>query len=197
MIYARRIVGTENGCAKASANPQGMRVYWSANQLVKELRRHVAAKLPEYMAPAGYVWLERLPLTPNGKLDRKALPAPESDAYGARGDEAPVGETETALASIWAEVLRVERVGANDNFFHIGGHSIMAARVISRIIKIFGVEIPLRSLFERPTIAELSEVIEDALLEQIEALNDEEVRTLIGNQLDANMEERNVEATRI
>ena len=80
------------------------------------LRAHLSARLPEYMVPAAYVLLANLPLTSNGKLDRKALPAPDADAYVTRGYEAPVGEVETTLARIWAEVLKLERVGRNDNF---------------------------------------------------------------------------------
>ena len=90
----------------------------------EELQRHVGAKLPEYMVPAAYVRLEKLPLTPSGKLDRKALPAPGEGAYGVRAYEAPVGEVEKVLAEIWAELLKVERVGRRDNFFRLGGHSL-------------------------------------------------------------------------
>ena len=97
-----------------------------------ELRSHVAARLPEYMVPSAYVRLERMPLTPNGKLDRKALPAPEGDAYAMKRYEEPVGETESALAAVWAEVLKVERVGRLDNFFELGGHSLLAVRLIER-----------------------------------------------------------------
>ena len=79
-----------------------------------------------------------LPLTPNGKLDRKALPAPEGDAYAVRGYEAPVGEIETAVAEIWAEVLKVEHVGRHDNFFDLGGHSLLAVRVVSRCGRFWG-----------------------------------------------------------
>src|SRR4051794_41768438 len=82
------------------------------------------------MLPAAYVGLERLPLTPNGKLDRKALPAPEAGAYAARGYEAPLGEMETRLAALWAEVLQVERGGRQDHFFELGGHSLLAGGVL-------------------------------------------------------------------
>ena len=119
------------------------------------LRTHLSARLPEYMVPAAYVRLEKLPLTPNGKVDRKALPAPEGDAYVARGYEAPVGETETALAGIWAEVLKLERVGRHDNFFELGGHSLLAVRVIERLRQA-GLEADVRALFATPTLAELA-----------------------------------------
>ena len=94
------------------------------------LRAHLSARLPEYMVPAAYVLMKSLPLTANGKLDRRALPAPDTDAYAVREYEAPVGETETKLAGIWAEVLKVERVGRHDNFFDLGGHSLLAVRMV-------------------------------------------------------------------
>jgi acyl-coenzyme A synthetase/AMP-(fatty) acid ligase len=95
----------------------------------EELREYLSERLPEYMVPAAYVRLERLPLTANGKVDRRALPLPEGDAYAVRGYEAPVGEMERAVAAIWAEVLKVERVGRQDNFFALGGHSMLAVTV--------------------------------------------------------------------
>ncbi|WP_010452805.1 AMP-binding enzyme, partial [Pseudomonas asplenii] len=88
---------------------------------IDSLRRHLQEKLPEYMVPAIYVALEKLPLTPNGKLDRKALPAPDLDAVVSRGYEAPQGETEIILARIWADLLKIERVGRHDHFFELGG----------------------------------------------------------------------------
>ena len=110
------------------------------------------------MVPQAFVALERLPLTTNGKLDRRALPAPEvgaaEDAY-----VAPRTPVEEVLAEIWAEVLDLERVGADDNFFALGGHSLLAIRVASRIREVFGFELPLRSLFDAPSVGALGHLL--------------------------------------
>jgi amino acid adenylation domain-containing protein len=124
-----------------------------------QLRSHLSSVLPEYMVPAAYVRLESLPLTPNGKLDRKALLAPESDAYSTRGYEPPEGETETKLAEIWAEVLKLDRVGRHDNFFELGGHSLLAVRVVTRIWEMFSAEASIRDLFEYPELPLLADHI--------------------------------------
>jgi len=131
------------------------------------LRSHLAETLPEYMVPSAYVRLERLPLTPNGKVDRKALPAPEGDAYAAREYEAPAGETERALSEIWAEVLRVERVGRRDDFFDLGGHSLLAVQVISRVRQVLEAEVPLGRLFIRPVLADFARELETASRAQL------------------------------
>ncbi|HET7461389.1 MAG TPA: amino acid adenylation domain-containing protein, partial [Longimicrobium sp.] len=120
------------------------------------LRAHLSEQLPEYMVPAAFVRLERLPLNPNGKLDRAALPAPGADAFAARDHEAPLGETETALAEIWAELLGVERVGRRDDFFALGGHSLLAVRVVSRVRQALGVEASISDLFVRPVLADFA-----------------------------------------
>jgi arthrofactin-type cyclic lipopeptide synthetase C len=132
--------------------------YCAADAVVEvdSLRAHLAERLPEHMVPAAYVRLETLPLSPNGKLDRQALPAPRDDAYARDGYEAPVGETEQALAEIWAEVLGVERVGRRDNFFALGGHSLLAARVIARMRQALGMEIPVSHVFSYPTVESLA-----------------------------------------
>jgi aryl carrier-like protein/DNA-binding XRE family transcriptional regulator len=127
---------------------------------MEKLRAHLSAQLPEYMVPAAYVRLEWLPLTPNGKLDRKALPIPDTEAYGVRGYEEPVGETETTLAGIWAEVLKVERVGRHDNFFALGGHSLLAVTLIERMRR-QGLQVDVRALFATPTLAELAAATEE------------------------------------
>ena len=116
---------------------------------------HLRRSLPEYMVPAAFVVLDALPLTANGKLDRKALPAPEGDAYARRSYEAPLGEVEEVLAGIWAEVLGVERVGRRDNFFELGGHSLLAIRLIERMRRV-GLYTDVRALFTTPVLAELA-----------------------------------------
>ncbi|MBV9107910.1 MAG: AMP-binding protein, partial [Gemmatimonadetes bacterium] len=136
---------------------------------VGALRQHLRRELPEYMVPAAFVVLERLPLTPNGKLDRKALPAPELAAAEERY-RAPRTPVEEVLAGIWAEVLRLERVGVEESFFELGGHSLLATRVVSRVRELFGVELPLRALFEGPTVAELAKAVEEMCRAELPAL---------------------------
>jgi amino acid adenylation domain-containing protein len=134
--------------------------YFVGDAEAEALRTHLSTALPEYMVPAAYVRLESLPLTPNGKLDRKALPAPEGDAFASREYEAPVGEIEVALAEIWAELLRVERVGRRDHFFELGGHSLLGTRVVARVREVFAVELLLRAVFEQPVLSGLAAEIE-------------------------------------
>jgi amino acid adenylation domain-containing protein len=128
----------------------------------EQLRSHLSASLPEYMAPAVYVRLESLPLTPNGKLDRNALPAPEADAYSTPGYAPPQGEIETKLAAIWAEVLKLDCVGRHDNFFTIGGHSLLAVRVVTRLQQELRVEVAIRDLFAHPVLADLARTLDGA-----------------------------------
>jgi amino acid adenylation domain-containing protein/non-ribosomal peptide synthase protein (TIGR01720 family) len=130
-------------------------------RLVPELRRFLAERLPEYMVPAAFALLDRLPVTPNGKADRAALAHLELPPSAVRRDEetpyvAPRNDVEERLAAIWGEVLGVERVGVEDDFFALGGHSLLATQVVSRLRAAFGVELPIRRLFEAPTVAGLA-----------------------------------------
>jgi amino acid adenylation domain-containing protein len=129
-----------------------------------ELRDALKRHLPEYMVPAAFVAIDRIPLTANGKLDRRALPAPEAAAAAAGAEDgyvAPRTPVEEVLAAIWCEVLRRDRVGAGDDFFAVGGHSLRATQVVGRIRDALGVELPLRAIFEAPTLAELAGRVEE------------------------------------
>jgi amino acid adenylation domain-containing protein len=128
----------------------------------EQLRAHLSASLPEYMVPAAYVRLESLPLTPNGKLDRKALPAPEADSYSTRGYEPPQGEMEMELAAIWARVLKLDRVGRHDNFFDLGGHSLIAVQVVTRLRQVLSRAVEMQDLFAHPELAEMASALESA-----------------------------------
>jgi hypothetical protein len=126
-----------------------------------ELRAFLKAKLPDYMIPTAFVFLDSLPLAPNGKIDRRALPDPEPGRPGLDSDFVPPRTpAEELLANIWANVLKVGPVGVHDNFFALGGHSLLATRIISRVRDVFFVDLPLRTLFEAPTVAGLAERID-------------------------------------
>ncbi|APR77528.1 Siderophore biosynthesis non-ribosomal peptide synthetase [Minicystis rosea] len=127
-----------------------------------DLRALVAQRLPEYMVPSAFVMLDALPLGPTGKIDRRALPAPE-DASAARLHVAPRGPVEEVIAGIYADVLRAGEVGAHDGFFELGGHSLLATQAMARVREAFGVEVPLRAIFEEPTVAALAAAVQTAL----------------------------------
>jgi surfactin family lipopeptide synthetase C len=159
-----------------------------------ELRNFIKGHLPEYMLPSAFVEMDALPLSPNGKVDRKLLPAPD----GARPEleqafVAPRNEVEQTLANIWAEVLRLEQIGINDNFFDLGGHSLLATQVMSRVEVAFNIELPLRAVFENPTVAGLGMTIVQAqaevageaellrALEELEHLSEDEADSELSN----------------
>jgi amino acid adenylation domain-containing protein len=132
-----------------------------------ELRRVLKERLPEHMVPSLFVLIEELPLTPNGKVDRQALPAPNrTETVGASGYVAPQTPVEEILAGIWAGVLRVGRVGVNDNLFELGGHSLLAMQIISRVREAFGVDLTIQSLFESPTVGEFAYRVEEDMKDQ-------------------------------
>jgi amino acid adenylation domain-containing protein len=156
---------------------------------VRELREHLKASLPDYMVPAAFVVLERFPLTPNGKVDRRSLPAPDEAAGdGETVQVAPRTPEEEILVELWSQLLQRGRVDVRDDFFDLGGHSLLATRLLSRIEQAFGVQLPLRTLFEAPTLEALAarvaaerarletenlEELEE-LLHSLEGLSDEE-----------------------
>jgi amino acid adenylation domain-containing protein len=125
----------------------------------EQLRQHIRRKLPEFMVPSAFVFLDAMPLTPNGKADRRRLPDPALDATPDTHYAAPRSPAEEILAGIFAEILDIKQPGVDDNFFDLGGHSLLATRVASRIRQAFGIELPLRAIFEHPTIARLASVI--------------------------------------
>ncbi|MCH9652218.1 MAG: non-ribosomal peptide synthase/polyketide synthase [Deltaproteobacteria bacterium] len=127
---------------------------------VEDLRSFLSERLPAYMVPTAFVLLDALPLTANGKVDRRALPAPERHGQGAL---APRTQTEQILAATWQEVLGLEELGMEENFFELGGHSLLATKVVSRLRHALRAEVPLRALFENPTVASLAPVVEAAL----------------------------------
>ena len=130
-----------------------------------ELRKYLQVSLPDYMVPSAFVTLEAMPLTPNKKVDRRLLPAPDyAAAEQTSGFVAPRTPIEEIVADIWARVLGLEKVGVNDNFFALGGHSLLATQVMSRLHDAFQVDLPLRALFERATVAGLAEKIAEAQL---------------------------------
>ncbi len=130
-------------------------------KLVPQIRQFLEKKVPPFMVPSAFVALESMPLTGNGKVNRKALPAPEPLGHESHGAlAAPRSPTERELARIWCHVLRIEKVGIHDNFFDLGGHSLLATQVMSRINGTFPVKLPLRRIFETPTIAGLVQAIE-------------------------------------
>jgi acyl carrier protein len=151
------------------------------------LRQYLKQKLPEYMVPSAIVVLDEMPLTANGKVDRRALPAP---AQVTREETfvAPRDAIEEQLAKLWIEMLGLKQVSVNDNFFDLGGHSLLASRLVSRARETFHVELPLRSLFETATIAEMARamIAHEAkpgqtekiarFLKRLEAMSAEEVK---------------------
>jgi amino acid adenylation domain-containing protein len=127
-----------------------------------ELRRFLKERLPDYMVPSAFVQMEKFPLTPNNKVDRKALPEPVPDLTAANGTlDLPVTKHESRLAEIWKEIFASSRIGIHTGFFELGGHSLTAAQLITRIRSEFGVDIPFRVIFEKPTIHEIASVIEE------------------------------------
>ncbi len=135
----------------------------ASEQIADAVRKQLKERLPEYMVPTFLVPLPRLPQTPNGKVDRKALPAPDAvRAEAPAADAAPQDQLELMLIGIWESVLKVKPIGRNDNFFEIGGHSVLAARMFARMEAVIGKALPLATLFQGPTVAKLASLLRDS-----------------------------------
>ncbi|HEX2254275.1 MAG TPA: amino acid adenylation domain-containing protein, partial [Thermoanaerobaculia bacterium] len=137
--------------------------FGGAGAVERAMRRYLLDRLPDYMVPADYLCLDELPLTPQGKVDRRALPAPEERAPAVLGRRAPRTPLEETVAALWAESLGRPRVGLGDDFFALGGHSLSGTRLVARVRTVFGVELPLRDLFQRPTVEGMAEAIAERL----------------------------------
>jgi acyl carrier protein len=131
-----------------------------------QLRAALSTQLAEYMLPSAYVTLEAFPLTPNGKLDRQALPAPDGTAVVSRAYAAPAGDVEVALVGIVEELLGIKHIGRDDHFFALGGHSLLAIQLALKLETQFEINLPLREIFQNPTIAAMGDVITTLLLER-------------------------------
>ncbi|MET9686095.1 non-ribosomal peptide synthetase/type I polyketide synthase [Streptomyces coeruleorubidus] len=154
----------------------------TAHDVPQDLRDFLATKLPHYMVPDIYVEIDALPLTANGKVDRRALVVPEQMAEDAAPPyEAPRTPIEEAVAEVWASMLKAERVGVHDNFFALGGDSLMAMRAVVHLRKALGTELPIRVLFDSQTLEDTALVIEDHLLAEIEEMSEEEAQALLAN----------------
>jgi acyl carrier protein len=147
----------------------------AADTSAEELREYLAALLPDYMVPGTFVRIDTLPLTTSGKIDRKSLPAPTANnALGQNGYRAPQTPTELRLVEIVAGVLGTAQIGADDNFFMMGGHSLLGTQVVMRAREDFDVDLTLRHLFGAPTVAKLAAVIERLAFEKVEAMSEAE-----------------------
>ena len=155
-----------------------------------ELHRHLAEALPAHLVPDVVVHVDRLPLTAAGKIDRAALagiapqPAPAETGEG-REDESPLSDAEQLVAEVWAEVLGLERVRAADHFFRLGGHSLMALRVVARVRAATLVNVPVRTLFDCPVLRDFAAAVEDLLVAELDALTDEEAQRLLATTEDS------------
>jgi hypothetical protein len=142
------------------------------------LRAYTRERLPEYMVPAAFVWLEALPLTPNGKADKRALPQPQwGEAETLSTEQLPRTELEKALAAIWAEVLEMPRISRNASFFDLGGHSLLAIQCISRVRSRLRLEVPVRVLFEAPILEDFAAIL--PRYEQVPGLANASARLLL------------------
>ncbi|MFL6117455.1 MAG: condensation domain-containing protein [Catenulispora sp.] len=174
------------GQAVVAASGDTLVAYVTGGAVPDGVRAWAAERLPALLVPGVVVPLSELPLTAHGKVDMRALPEPAVDDRSRMPFEAPRTDAETLVAEVFAELLPVERLSVHDDFFACGGHSLLAIRVLARVRDVVGLELPVRSLFERSTVAGFAQTIEDALIAEIEQLTEEEAEA----QLTARMEAR-------
>jgi amino acid adenylation domain-containing protein/FkbM family methyltransferase len=162
--------GKGTGTAKDASCGEFAPIWHSPDRLIADVRNFLAAQVPNYMVPADFVLLESIPLTPNGKLDRRLLPAPKRvRAQSVSESVAPRSHTEKTIAAIWSAVLGVELIGIHDNFFDMGGQSLLATQVMARVREAFGVQVALRTVFEQPTVAALAVCVDTTMSKGAEA----------------------------
>ena len=133
---------------------------FSSGPRMEDLRAHLESALPDYMIPSAFITLDSFPLTANGKLDRQALPAPDSQTYVSERFEPPQGEMEEAVAAIWQDVLRVEKIGRQNKFLELGGHSVQGMRLVVRVAERFGIQMSFPDLFQHPTVRQMAELVQ-------------------------------------
>jgi acyl carrier protein len=148
---------------------------------INTLQEWLAERLPDYMIPVAFVHLDTLPVTANGKVDRAALPAPDASNILQREDitAKPSTPIEERLVEIVASLLDLEQVGIDDNFFLLGGTSMMGTQLIMSVAETFGIDLPLRTLFEMPTVRQLAAEIECLIVARVEAMSEDEVLGLL------------------
>lgn len=166
---------------QATDAPLQLVAYVVTDQLVfptsAELRTHLQARLPAYMTPTHFVFLDALPQTPNGKLDRRALPDPDP-TWNEFDDDfvAPETETEQAIAAIWVDLLGFEAIGIHDDFFELGGHSLLVTQLVARLRRTFGLDLPLNAVLDMRTIAGQAERIDTLQWATRGAVDDDDER---------------------
>jgi acyl carrier protein len=169
--------GIKDACVMAREDEPGSGKILVAYMVLKpgvvpvlpELRARLRSRMPDFMVPRAFVTVDSLPLTPNGKVDKRGLPRPADDNFVRQDYIAPRNAIEASMAAAWCEVLGVAQVGIHDDFFELGGHSLLVTKVASRLKEVLGLELPLRTLFEVPTIAGLAEIIGTLLPSSSEA----------------------------
>ncbi|MEU7693420.1 amino acid adenylation domain-containing protein [Microbispora sp. SCL1-1] len=178
-VEARLLDHPGVGQAFVTVHAEELVAYVTGTATGEELAAHLARTLPRHLVPTAWVVLDALPLTSRGKVDRAALPAPVRASSA--GHVAPSTDAELLVAEIWSELLGVDTIGVNDDFFTLGGHSLLATRIAARLRRATGVEVPVRTIFERRTVAELAVALEDLLVAELEEISDEEAERLLSS----------------